>query len=199
MKAKKIFNSIAWIYDLTDANIRKSFKPSIRALSREIDLREKSVLDVGTGTGVWADMVREYGAVVSGIDVSDKMLAKAIKRYGRDISFMEADASDLTHLENDSFDIVTASFVLHGMTRDKREPVLLEMRRVSRGIIAIHDYDKGAPLFSLFLEWLEKSDYYNFTEHFLEEFRDFFNDCTKVTVGKGTALYIGRKPLAATI
>jgi ubiquinone/menaquinone biosynthesis C-methylase UbiE len=163
-------------------------------LSRDIDLSGKSVLDVGTGTGVWADMIRGYGAVVSGIDVSDKMLAKAIKRYGRDISFMEADASSLTHLEDDSFDIVTASFVLHGMTRDKREPVLLEMRRVSRGIIAIHDYDKGAPLFSLFLEWLEKSDYYNFTEHFLEEFRDFFIDCKKVPVGKGTALYIGHKP-----
>jgi ubiquinone/menaquinone biosynthesis C-methylase UbiE len=199
LRSKKIFNSIAWIYDLTAANIRKTFTPSIRALVHEIDLGGKTVLDVGTGTGVWADMIRGCGAVVSGIDFSEKMLAKARKRYGGDICFMEADANNLADLGDDSFDIVTASFVLHGMTRDKREPVLLEMRRVSKGIVAIHDYDKGAPLFSLFLEWLEKSDYYNFTEHFYEEFCHFFIDCIKVPVSKGTALYIGGKPMGASL
>jgi ubiquinone/menaquinone biosynthesis C-methylase UbiE len=176
-----------------DTSIKKNFKPSIRALTREINLEGKTVLDVGTGTGAWANMIREYGAVVSGIDHSEKMLAKAKKRYGEDICFMEADADNLKDMEDNSFDIVTASFVLHGMTRDKREPVLLEMQRVSKSIVAVHDYDKGAPLFSLFLEWLEKSDYHNFTEHFFDEFRRFFVDCKKVRVNKGTALYIGTK------
>ena len=192
-RGKLIFNRIAGIYDLFDGPSRKGYKSSIRKLVREIDFKRKTVLDIGTGTGVWADIIREEGAIVSGVDFSEKMLEKARKRYGKEIHFSLADAKNLKNFEENSFDIVTACFVLHGMKRERREPILLEMNRVSKDIVAIYDYDKNASFFFLFLEWLEKSDYHNFTEHFFNEFSDIFTNCKKIPANKGSAFYIGHK------
>ena len=193
LRSKKIFDSIAWIYHLFDRPIRKTFKPGIRALSRELPLDGKTVLDIGTGTGIWADLIRVNRAIVTGIDHSEKMLEKAGKRYGKHINFIRADAENIENFGDDSFDIVTASFVLHGMKGDKREQILLEMKRISKDIVVIYDYDKGASFFLLFLEWLEKSDYYNFIQHFYDEFSGIFTNCKKIPVKKGSALYMGHK------
>jgi ubiquinone/menaquinone biosynthesis C-methylase UbiE len=195
LKNKCIFDSIAWIYHLFNKPIRRTFKPGIRVLSQEIPFAGKTVLDIGTGTGVWADLISVNRAIVTGIDHSEKMLEKAGKRYGKHISFILADAKNLKNFKDDSFDIVTASFVLHGMKRDKREPILLEMKRISKNIVAIYDYDKGAAFMLLFLDWLEKSDYYNFTQHFYNEFSAIFTHCKKIPVKKGSALYIGHKEM----
>ena len=69
------------------------------------------------------------------------------------------------------------------------------MNRVSKDIVAIYDYDKNASFFSLFLEWLEKSDYHNFTESFSHEFSEVFTNCKKIPITKGSAFYIGQKKL----
>ncbi len=135
-RGKLIFNRIARVYDLFDGPFRKGYKSSIQKLVREIDFKRKTVLDIGTGTGIWADIIREEGAIVSGVDFSEKMLEKARKRCSKEIHFSLADAKNLKNFEENSFDIVTACFVLHGMKRDKREPILLEMNRVSKDIVA---------------------------------------------------------------
>ena len=119
------------------------------------------------------------------------MLIKARKRKQRDIDFTLADGLNLTHFLDKSFDIVTASFVLHGLTADKREQMLLEMKRVSKNVVVIFDHDLGVSSRMLFLEWLEKSDLRDFNENFFKEFTRFFINCKKIPVKKGSALYIG--------
>ncbi len=190
-KSKVLFDRIAWIYNLLDKPIRKTFNPAIRKLLAEITLDRKRVLDVGTGTGIWGDLIRKHGAIVSGIDHSEKMLIKARKRNQRNIDFTLADGLNLTHFLDNSFDIVTASFVLHGMTADKRERMLLEMKRVSKNVVIIFDHDLGVSSRMFFLEWLEKSDLSNFNENFFKEFSRLFINCKKIPVKKGSALYIG--------
>lgn len=172
-------------------SVEKGFRPAAGLLAREIDLKGKSVLDVGTGTGAWASLLKEKGAVVTGIDHAEKMLAKGKKRYGDTIRFIHGDGSDLKIFPDGSFDMVTASYVLHGMNRQQREPVILEMKRVSNGLVVFNDFDIGASPFALFLEWLEKSDYHNFARNFHQEMADYFDNCRKIPVSKGHALYIG--------
>jgi ubiquinone/menaquinone biosynthesis C-methylase UbiE len=190
-KSRVLFDRIAWIYNLLDKPIRKTLTPAIRKLAAEIVLDRKRVLDVGTGTGIWADLIKKNGAIVSGVDQSEKMLIKARKRNQRNIDFTLADGLNLTHFLDKSFDIVTSSFVLHGMPADKREQMLAEMKRVSKNVVVILDHDVSGPSRRFFLEWLEKNDLRDFNEKFLDEFNRLFIDCKKIPVKKGSALYIG--------
>lgn len=136
-KSKTLFDRIAWIYNLLDKPLRKTLTPAIRKLAAEMVLDRKRVLDVGTGTGIWADLMKKNGAIVSGIDQSEKMLIKARKRNQRNIDFTLADGANLTHFLDKTFDIVTASYVLHGMPANKREQMLQEMKRVSKNVVVI--------------------------------------------------------------
>lgn len=190
-KSKTLFDRIAWIYNLLDKPLRKTLTPAIRKLAAEMVLDRKRVLDVGTGTGIWADLMKKNGAIVSGIDQSEKMLIKARKRNQRNIDFTLADGANLTHFLDKTFDIVTASYVLHGMPANKREQMLQEMKRVSKNVVVILDHDVNGPSRRFFLEWLEKNDVRDFNEKFFNEFSRTFINCKKIPVKKGCALYIG--------
>jgi ubiquinone/menaquinone biosynthesis C-methylase UbiE len=69
-----------------------------------------SVLDVACGPGYVSAAVKELGAVPTGIDFSEKMIAIA-KAMSPDISFLQGDAQDLP-FENASFDRVLVNFGL---------------------------------------------------------------------------------------
>lgn len=69
-----------------------------------------SVLDVACGPGYVSDALRKTGAVPTGIDFSEKMIAIA-KTMFRNISFLQGDAQDLP-FGNASFDGVLINFGL---------------------------------------------------------------------------------------
>lgn len=86
--------------------------PALRALLP--DLRSRRVLDLGCGFGWFCRWARENGAAgVLGIDVSEKMLARA-KETTRDtaITYTLADMERL-ELSPTSFDLVYSSLALH--------------------------------------------------------------------------------------
>lgn len=68
------------------------------------------VLDVGCGTGRMVENLRKFGAKVTGVDVSEKMLEVAKKRFGS-TEFVLGDVEDLP-FENERFDMVIATFVI---------------------------------------------------------------------------------------
>lgn len=86
--------------------------PSLRALLPE--LRGRRVLDLGCGFGWFCRWAREQGAAhVLGVDVSEKMLARA--RVAADdptIEYLRADLEDV-ELPPSSFDLVYSSLALH--------------------------------------------------------------------------------------
>jgi ubiquinone/menaquinone biosynthesis C-methylase UbiE len=98
---------------------------------------------------------------------------------------------NLSHFEDNSFDIVTATFVLHGMKAEKRSKVLQEMKRVARQQVVIHDYYGPTEPVARFLEFLEKSDYKNFKKQFPMEMQAHFTETTLLNGVRGRALYIG--------
>src|SRR5882762_23217 len=86
--------------------------PALRALLP--DLRGRKILDLGCGFGWFCRWAREHGAAhVLGIDVSEKMLARA-RATTADPAIAYARA-DMEHLElsPESFDVVYSSLALH--------------------------------------------------------------------------------------
>jgi ubiquinone/menaquinone biosynthesis C-methylase UbiE len=191
-RAKFIFNLIAPIYGKLDKAVAAGFIKSMEKLETKIGIKNKSVLDVGTGTGAWASLFLKSGASeVSGVDFSEKMLKKAEQGHPK-ISFSYGDAKNLKNIEDNKFDIVTASFVLHGTKREVRKVILSEMKRVSKQYVVIQDFVGKTPFGIKILEWLEKSDFVNFKETFEEEMREFFIESSILEVGGGSGLYIGK-------
>jgi ubiquinone/menaquinone biosynthesis C-methylase UbiE len=106
-----------------------------------------SVLDVGTGSGVFAEAFGKENLRVTGIDPDTDLLAVA-RRFAPNVVFQVAVAEKLP-FEDGSFDLVFLGHVLH----ETDEPVaaLSEARRVARKRIMILEWpyaqeDRGPPL-----------------------------------------------------
>jgi ubiquinone/menaquinone biosynthesis C-methylase UbiE len=74
------------------------------------DITNKKILDVGAGTGRLTIMLRDHRAEVTALDTSEKML-EILHRKNKHIQVVVGDAENLP-FENDSFDIVTAAFLI---------------------------------------------------------------------------------------
>ena len=185
-RAKFIFNFIAPIYNI----LVNDYTKAIEVLDDEIGVNGKTVLDIGTGTGAWAKMFEEKGAKqVTGLDFSNKML-KQSKNNHHNINFIEADAEDMSMIADNSFDIVTASFVIHGVKIERREKILLEMKRISKQYVVLNDFVGKTPIFVRFLEFMEKSDYKFFKKNICNELKQLFSTAKKIDIKEIAGLYI---------
>ncbi len=191
-RARFIFDLIAPFYFLIDRGTQDHYRKMAALFNRQIPLKDKSVLDVGCGTGSWIATLKTFGLkTAAGVDFSAKMLREAEKNHP-DIRWVHQRGENLSTFADHSFDVVTATFVLHGMKAPKRAKLLKEMQRVARRFVVIHDFYRGASFAVWLLETLERSDYVRFKKHFKDEMATFFPE-TEVLVGeKGNALYIGR-------
>ena len=105
------------------------------------------VLDVGCGTGTQAVAAWHRtgpGGSVTGIDVSEHMLAAArnkARRAGAEVTFRAADATSLPFAD-ETFDAVIVATVLHMLPDDRLRPCLEEAFRVLRpgGRLLLVDY-----------------------------------------------------------
>ena len=191
-RALFIFNLIAPFYKLIDRYLNESFDEASEILSKEIELNGLTILDIGTGTGAWASKFSKYKpAHITGVDFSRKMITIAKKNYPH-ITFSQKNAEDLKEIPNQSFNVVTSSYVLHGMTKDERKVVLDEMKRVSKEYVIIHDFVGTTSLIVRFLEFMERSDYPYFKDNFIKEMEANFSSVKRIEVKDGAGLYIGK-------
>ena len=90
-------------------------------------------MDVCCGTGDQAFYYAKKGANVTGIDLSQRMIAFALnekqKRGLSDIDFKVADAMALP-FQDHIFDMASISLALHEIESSKRDAVISEMKRV---------------------------------------------------------------------
>ena len=136
---KKAFDVLAPFYDAVTFTIA-------RVRERVVDFTSagqgSTVLDVATGTGRQAFAFAKRGYDVTGVDLTESMLAVARKNNKNGlVKFEAADATHLRFAEN-CFDVSCISFALHDMPLAIRERVLKEMVRVTKpnGMIVIVDY-----------------------------------------------------------
>jgi len=102
-------------------------RPAMLALLGDVD--GKRVLDVGCGAGALAEALLRRGAVVTGLEISERMAALARARLGNRAAVHVGDlARPLALFADGAFDLVAASLVLHYLER--WEPTLREFARV---------------------------------------------------------------------
>ncbi len=111
------------------------------------DVRNRTVLDIGTGTGVFAEAFSRSGCSVTGVDVNAEMLPAA-RSFVPSATFCEAEAEKLPFIDA-SFDLVFMGLLLH--ESDEQSQVLIEARRLARVQVGILEWayrqeDIGAPL-----------------------------------------------------
>jgi ubiquinone/menaquinone biosynthesis C-methylase UbiE len=120
--------------------------PRVVALCRE-NRDIKGVLDVGTGSGIFAEAFAAAGMAVSGIDIREDML-EAARQFVPDGDFAVGRMEALP-FEEESIDLVFLGHVFH--EADDLEQALGEAARVARQRVAIFEWihrkeDFGPPL-----------------------------------------------------
>ena len=102
------------------------------------------VLDLGCGTGAHLECYVEAGCVVAGVDTSEAMLGRAHLRLGDQADLRYGDAACLP-FPDASFDLVTATLMLHELTEETRYAVVREVLRVLApdGRLLVTDFHTG--------------------------------------------------------
>ncbi len=90
------------------------------------NIKGKKILDLGCGTGIYAKILYRKGAIVQGVDISEKEIEIAIKENPK-IEFKLGNSEKLPY-SNREFDIVLAALVLEHLKNWSK--TLKEVRRV---------------------------------------------------------------------
>jgi len=103
---RDLFSNYANSYD--EESFTKGTLGEVDFIEREIGFdRSVSILDIGCGTGRHAIELARRGYKTTGVDLSENMLRKAIRRaeaLGLDVAFIQRDARELNFREE--FDLV---------------------------------------------------------------------------------------------
>lgn len=103
----------------------------------------KSMLDIGTGSGLFAEAFYERGCEVAGTDINPEMVAAARQHVptGR----FEAAPAESQPFEDKTFDLVFMGCVFHEV--DDPVQTLVEAKRLAKQRVAILEYPHKLQLF----------------------------------------------------
>jgi len=129
------------IYNQKIAKLRSSERVKLIEVEQVVELslekiKADNVLDVGTGSGLFAEAFEKKGLKVTGIDISEEMI-QAVKEFIENGEFITAPAEKIPYPDK-SFDLVFLGHVLHEV--DDMAKVLEEAKRVARVRIAILEW-----------------------------------------------------------
>lgn len=187
-----MFDMIAPIYALFFNNQVNYFKKIQDRVKDEIDISQyENALDIGCGSGALAKTLYDAGLKVTGVDSSKKMIDQAKKRLkDTNVELLTIDPSLKFPFEDKSFDIIIASYVLHGLESEERFKLYDEMKRIAKHRVIIHDYNKNRRLITDIIEWLEGGDYFNYIKVAENEMRSVFEEVKVLDVDKRAAWYM---------
>jgi SAM-dependent methyltransferase len=125
-------------------------RASGEAIVAGLELMPKhTVLDLGCGDGTTAIPAARYAQQVVGVDIAENLVAAGARRAEElglaNVSFQQGDASDLSELADDTFDLVMSFF--GAMFAPRPFDVAKEMVRVTRpgGRIVMGNWIPGDP------------------------------------------------------
>lgn len=109
-------------------------REEIEELLELVEVEDKRILDIATGTGRFAEAMEEAGGEVVGLDASGGML-----RSGR-AEYLVGDALKLP-FEDKSFDVSTSMRFLHLLRPNQVPEFLAEVERVTRDKIVFESFN----------------------------------------------------------
>ncbi len=187
----KIFNNIAFIYEWFFNIQIKSYQNIIRKFEAYLEISSgDKVLDIGCGTGAFAYSLQKRGYNVIGVDASPAMVKQG---QGNNVSCIKGNVIDGIDFRDNSFELVTAAYVAHGLTKSNRIKLYKEAKRLSNDQVIIHDYNqKNHFIFSLIniIEYLEGGNYFSFRENAVTEMKKIFDSVKVINIGIWNNWYI---------
>ncbi len=186
MQSALIYKMISRVYDLLDVlYFRKAVTSPRTAVNQFLCDQRLEILDVCTGTAVNAIGIAEKNskANITGIDISKDMLKIAEKKVRKtglpNIRLCEMDATD-TSFENEAFDIVLISLVLHEISRNLAEKMIKEAKRVLKknGRIIVVEWEKPRGTFQRIMFYpIQKMEPKGFEKFLNLDMNGFFKTC----------------------
>ena len=157
IKIARAFGTASNSYDISARLQRFSGKNLMRLLPQESSIKSnKTVLDLGSGTGFFTDILAEGYATVIGLDLSKQMLQFAKKSRSENITWLEADAHKMP-LQNNSVDLIYSNLVIQWC--DPLDVLLQEILRILKpgGSFVFSTLTEGT-LFELKSSWAQVDD-----------------------------------------
>ncbi len=139
MQGKDEYRNTAAIYDLLFSRALRKIRSNIRTVL--VHCHAQNVIDLCCGTGEQLRMLACDNMLLTGVDLSQAMLARARETSPDTIQYLEADAGNLP-LPDNSHDGIIISFGLHEKTASQHEAIFREACRLltPEGSIIIADY-----------------------------------------------------------
>ena len=189
-----LFHNISSIYGLFFNFQVKHFTHIFNNLKNRLDLSNyENLIDIGCGTGALCNVFYEQGLSVTGIDPAKGMIETAKKKsINKEIEFIEANVLTGLPFADKSFDVSISSFVAHGLSKNERQIMYDEMKRITKHLIIIYDYNEHRGLITDMAEWLEGGDYFSFIKTIKNELKEKFKDVTIINANIRSALYIAK-------
>lgn len=193
----RLFDLIAPLYGLFFQLQVRNYRRIIQNNLSIVKDGQYRILDIGCGTGALAFVLSEMGQSVTGIDGSARMIKKAkwLNRNNQ-VIFQVGDALGLPDLgspladSSQNYDLVVASYVLHGLHQEQRLALYGTMKRLAVKRVVIMDYNQKRALLTSLVEWLEGGDYFNFIKSVEAEMKAVFPSVHIVQTGKRGAWYV---------
>lgn len=115
--------------ELIDHKPHNAYYDRPNTLSLMPEVKDKHILDAACGPGKYAEILLEKGAIVTGFDISPRMveLAKA-RNQGKGTFFVHDMRLPMSHFENTSFDVILCALAMHYI--EDWNPTLREFYRV---------------------------------------------------------------------
>ncbi|MHA2018506.1 MAG: class I SAM-dependent methyltransferase [Promethearchaeota archaeon] len=186
-----LFNFIAYFYRWFFKGQAKGYTESLEMYENYLEIPKRGkILDIGCGTGAFGYAFKIKGYDVQGIDIAKKMV-KHSKR--KELLCEHGNILEGLRFADNSFDLVIAGFVLHGLDREKREIFYKEAGRIAKKYVLFHDYSKNKKWNIAFIEWIERGDYFNFIKAVPEEFENNFERVQIFKINSHSAWYLCKK------
>ncbi len=144
------------LFSLLRKIIEVNFSEQKRIIKETFDFNNsKKILDIGCGTGEFADLFSKFDYY--GIDISAPYIKYAAKKKSG--SFKVMDATELEFSDN-SFDYILIMAILHHLDDDKINKVLSEAKRVLKpgGKILVMEDAKIAKFENFVIRFIQKFD-----------------------------------------
>ncbi len=149
--------------------------------------REGCLLDLGCGTGAFAFSWQKAGFKVLAADAAPGMIRQCLQNG---LDCIELDILEKLPFADNSFKIITAAYLAHGLTKEERIILYRESSRVAEKLVVFHDFSTRFNLIISFIEALEGSHYNEFINAVPDEMGICFRNVRVIPVNPWHNWYV---------